>query len=80
MIVQSKVNDSALNGHGDGLGPVGDVQFGGDIFQISLGRVFRDVQNIGDLFAGPALDQFIQDLQLVRAKALDCPHQWPSTA
>jgi hypothetical protein len=24
MIVQSKVNDSALNGHGDGLGPVGE--------------------------------------------------------
>jgi hypothetical protein len=42
FLLRSKMNDSALNGHGDRFGPVGHGKFAQNVFQVPLDGVFTD--------------------------------------
>ena len=64
------MNDSALNGYGNGFSAIGDTEFRQDVFQIPFDRVFSDIQNIRNLLIGQAFDQLIEDLQLARRQFL----------
>jgi hypothetical protein len=65
------MNDSPLNGDGDGFGSIGNVQLRQNIFQKSFYRVFADIQGVRDLFVRHAFDQFGKHLQLAGRKLFE---------